>query len=53
MPEAFSIQNDTLKIVETCWLHHTLKPLIPTIELKYTFEEIQSYLKIRGLLNPD
>lgn len=53
MPEAFSIQNDTLKIVETCWLHHSFKPLIPTIEMKYTFEEIQSYLKIRRLLSPD
>jgi hypothetical protein len=50
---SFSIFPERIIIVETCWLHHSQKPLVPTVNLSYEFTSIENYLKIEGLLNPN
>jgi hypothetical protein len=42
----FSLQENSLEIILSCYLPHFMRPLIPLIELKYLFTDIDKYLII-------
>jgi hypothetical protein len=46
--ENFALYNDHLEIIETCDLPHFMQNLTPVIELKYKYNDIKEYLKIKN-----
>lgn len=47
--KTFALHNGYLEIIEVCPLPNVIKYLSPTIELKYKFEEIYPYLKMKEI----
>lgn len=48
MLNRFALYNDSIEIIEECWMPHVMRFLTPIIELKYEFLEIGEYLKINN-----
>ncbi len=46
---SFSINQDFIEIIHSCYLPNAIKSLTPIIELKYKLNEINNYLKIKKL----
>jgi hypothetical protein len=42
--KTFSLRENQLEIIETCWVPHVFLPLAPIIELKYNLGDIEEYL---------
>lgn len=41
----FKLSPDSIEIIENCWVPHFMLPLTPYIELKYSYKDVDKYLR--------